>query len=296
MRYGEAKAWFARSAAALAASTPLLASAAEQIAYLGATADYWQVWAIPAKGGTARQITHSPYEKARCSWFPDARHLLVNALDGRIYRVDGETGSEQQIAMPLRGINDAVVSPDGRRIAFSLSTADSIDDNEIWVVDTDGSNPKRLTSMPFLQHDPQWSSDGRWIHFLSGDGQQSHDIWRVSPETGSREQLTAGALYHFDLALSRDGRLAFSSNRTGDYEIYVQPEGRPAVQLTRQPGLDGAPSWSPDGRQLAFHSMRGGVLEIWTMRDDGRDPVLLAHQEGGARNPVWSPAPQEATP
>jgi Tol biopolymer transport system component len=266
------------------------------VAYLAASGDYWQVWMVPAEGGEARQVTRSSYEKARCSWFPDSRHLLVNALDGRVFRVDGDTGEEQEIPMPLRGTTDAAVSPDGARIAFSLSTADSIDDNEIWVVGADGSNPLRLTTMPHLQHDPQWSADGRWIYFLSGDGQQAHDIWRVSPETRSSEQLTAGDAYHFELALAGDGELAFSSNRSGDYEIYVQAAGPPLAQLTREAGLDGAPSWSPDGKRIAFHSTRSGSLNVWTMSADGNAPVQLTHHERGARNPVWSPAPRSAAP
>jgi Tol biopolymer transport system component len=283
----------------IAAAASLLAGAAraaERIAYLAASDAYWQVWIVPAAGGTPHQVTRSAYEKARCSWFPDARHLLVNALDGRVFRVDAETGAEQEIPMPLRSATDAVVSPDGAHIAFSLSTADSIDDNEIWVVGGNGANPQRLTTMPFLQHDPQWSADGRWIYFLSGDGQQAHDIWRVAVQSRSTEQLTAGTGYHFELAIAADGRLAFSSNRSGDYEIYVQQDGRPVAPLTRTAGLDGAPSWSPDGKRLAFHSTRRGALNVWAMSADGSTPVQLTHHERGARNPVWSPAPQGATP
>jgi TolB protein len=271
-------------------AAPAPASAAGRIAYMAASDAYWQVFVVPAEGGAPRQVTRSPYEKARCSWFPDGRHLLVNALDGRVFRVDGETGAEQEIPMPLRGASDAVVSPDGARIAFSLSTADSIDDNEIWLVGVDGSNPLRLTTMPSLQHDPAWSADGRWIYFLSGDGKQAHDIWRVSPETRSNEQLTAGAVYHFDLALAADGRLAFSGNRSGNYEIYVQRDAGPSKAVTRDPGLDAAPTWSPDGKRIAFHSTRGGALNIWAMGDDGAAPVQLTHHAAGARNPVWSPA------
>jgi Tol biopolymer transport system component len=272
------------------------AQAAERIAYLASSGDYWQVWTVPADGGTPRQVTRSAYEKARCSWFPDAKHLLVNSLDGRVFRVDGDTGAEQEIRMPLRGATDAVVAPDGSRIAFSLSTADSIDDNEIWTVEAAGTNPLRLTTMPHLQHDPQWSADARWIYFLSGDGQQAHDIWRVSPESRSTEQLTAGDVYHFELALAGDGRLAYSSNRTGDYEIYVRSGNGAPLQRTKSPGLDGAPSWSPDGKRIAFHSMRSGAINVWVMGADGAAPEQLTRHDAGARNPVWSPQAHGATP
>jgi TolB protein len=299
---GRRRGSWAVATAAVAGVAVLLAApsrASGRIAYLAAMDPYWQVWVVPADGGEAREVTRSAYEKARVSWFPDGRHLLVNALDGRVFRVDGETGEEQEIVMPLRGMTDAVVSPDGGSIAFSLSTGDSIDGNEIWVVGVDGGTPRRLTAMPFLQHDPQWSADGRSLYFLSSDStdtRQAHDIWRVSVATRSTEQLTAGELYHFELALAADGRLAFSSNRSGDYEIYVQQGRRAPVQLTQAPGLDGAPSWSPDGSRIAFHSTRGGALNVWVMNADGSAPVQLTHRSQGARDPVWSPAPREVQP
>ncbi len=270
------------------------ASGGERIAYLASTGSYWQVWTVAPDGAEPKPVTSSSYEKARCSWYPDGRHILVNALDGRLFKVDSELGDETPIPIPLQGTNDAAVSPSGKWIAFSLSTAGSVDDNEIWVIDTHGQNLRKLTRMPALQHDPAWSADGRWIYFLSGDGGQSHDIWRVAVETGSLEQLTVASLYHFDLALSRSGQLAFSNNRDGNYEIYSRTEQGRSVRLTNNPALDAAPSWSPSGDTLVFHSNREGALNLWRMTADGEDLRQITFHDGGARHARWSPgaAPQ----
>lgn len=283
----------ARCAAGALALIALLgampAEAAGRVAYLASAGDYWQVFLVDAAGGEPRQVTRGAYEKARVSWFPDGRTLLVNALDGRLLRVDVETGDEQEIAMPLGGTTDAVVSPDGGHIAFSLSTADSIDANDIWIVTAAGKDLRRLTTMKWLQHGPQWSADGRFVYFLSGDGGQAHDIWRVALDGGSQEQLNAGGLYHFDLSLAPDGRLAFSSNRLGDYEIYVQDGRGEPRRLTVDPALDAGPDWSPDGRTLVFHSTRGGVPNLWQVPADGGEARQLTFHAGGARDPAWEP-------
>jgi TolB protein len=264
-------------------------AAAEEgrIAYLAWTEGFWQVWTLAPDGGARRQVTRSPYEKTRISWLPDGRRLLVNGAEGKLFVVDVDTGEESPTALPVAGTLDAVVSPDGTRIAFSLSTAQSRDDNEIWVVNFDGSDLRRLTQMAWLQHEPAWDPAGQWIYFLSGDGRKDHDIWRVSPTGASREQLTAGSGYHFELAVARDGRLAYSNDRTGNYEIHVQEPGQPPKPVTDHPALDGHPTWAPDGNSLVFHSARSGRLNLWQVDLAGGAPRRLTDHDRGARNPVW---------
>lgn len=261
------------------------AAVQEQVAYLVRTGDYWQVWVMQPDGSKPRQVTRSTYEKSRISWFPDGKSLLLNGLDGRLYRVDVETGKEMPVEVPTKGMTDAVLSPDGRWIAFSFSP--NRDDNDIWVVDIDGKGERRVAGMLWLQHDPQWSHDGKSIFFMSGEGGQSHDLWVVSLESGSSEQLTAGALYNFDVAIAGDATAAFSSNRSGNYEIWTHKPGEPDRQITNNLALDAGPAWAPDDSALLFHSTRSGALELWRAARDGGDPRQLTRHKAGARMPVW---------
>lgn len=262
-------------------------AAAQPVAYLAWTDGYWQVWLTTPDGDTPRQLTHSLYEKRSCSWFPDGERLLVNALDGRLFEVHARTSAERAIEVGFEDASDAVIAPDGRQIAFAASTSTSVDDREIWLVDVSGQNPRQLTHMSYLQHGPAWSPKPPWIYFLSGRGRQSHDIWRVSAENGSREQITVGAAYHFDLAVSPDGRIAYSGNRTGNYEIFSLRFGEAPVQWTDHPALDAHPTWSPDGEGLIFQSARSGALNLWRITAPGAPPRQLTHHENGARAPVW---------
>ena len=266
---------------------PCVLAGQGKIAYLAHTQGFWQVWTMKPDGSGKRQITFSSFDKSHISWYPDGTHLLVNGNQGQLVKVDVETKLEKGIELPIKGSSDAVISPDGKRIAFSLSVADSVDNNHIWLVSAEGKNLVKLTNMAGLQHEPVWSPDGKWIYFLSGKGKQAHDIWRVSLKSKRREQLTAGQLYHFDLALSAAGEMAYSNNRTGNYEIWIRDAQGKERQLTDNEAIDSRPSWSGDGKMILFESSRGGVMNIWQQPITGGPADKLTDELVGARFPIW---------
>ncbi|MEX2964340.1 TolB family protein [Microbulbifer sp. TYP-18] len=263
---------------------------ANTIAYLGVADGYWEVWRTDTKGTTTEQLTRLGADVSRISWFPDGKTLLVNLHDGRLFQLDVGTEELTQIPAPLPNILDAVVSPKGDSFAFSLSTSSSIDDNDIYVYHLASKKLDKLTAMPRLQHEPSWSPDGKSIYFLSGDGGQQHDIWKVGVTTRSTEQLTVSALYHFDLAVRHDGVIAYSGNQSGNYELWLrQPNGQ-TQQLTQDPALDARPNWSPGGDQLVFHSSRDGNLDLWLYDLATEKTRALTQTAEGARQAVWAPA------
>ncbi len=260
------------------------------IAFLAQGEGRWQVWWMPTPGATPQQVTRLPQDVARLSWYPDGRTVLANLQDGRLLRVDVRSGTTQAIKFPFAGILDAVIAPDGKRVAFSMSLADSNDRNDIWIYDTASGEQRKLTSMPGLQHEPVWSPDGQALYFLSGKGGQTHDIWRADVATGNTEQLTVNALYHFDLAVRDDGHAAYSGNQGGHYDLWLRPTTGTPERLTNDAALDARPSWSPDGRSLVFESMReGGVAQLWRLDMTSKHTQRLTNMPGGARMPVWAP-------
>ncbi|MFC1553490.1 TolB family protein [candidate division KSB1 bacterium] len=73
-------------------------------------------------------------------------------------------------------------------------------------------------------------------------------------------------------------RIAFSSDRTGDFEIYtIRPDGTDLKRLTNSPGNDLWPDWSPDGSQIVFTSTRSGSSDIWVMDSDGSNQTQLTY-------------------
>ncbi len=78
-------------------------------------------------------------------------------------------------------------------------------------------------------------------------------------------------------AWSPDGtKIAFTSDRDGNFEIYVMnADGRNPTRLTSDPATDNFPAWSPDGTKIAFDSRRDGNFEIYVMNADGTNPTRL---------------------
>jgi Tol biopolymer transport system component len=106
-------------------------------------------------------------------------------------------------------------------------------------------------------------------------------------------QLTTDPASDFVPDWSPDGaRLAFSSTRDGDLEIYLMnADGSDVTKLTDNAVADNKPGWSPDGSRIAFHSTRDGNNEIYTMNTNGSDQIRLTTNPATDTQAAWQPVP-----
>ena len=177
-------------------------------------------------------------------------------------------------------------TPPGR-IAF---TSNRDGNPEIYTMNADGSDVKRLTNNPEWDGSPSWSPDGHRIAFVSyrdGDG----EIYVMNSDGTSLTRLTNSPSHEEGIAWSPDGqRIAFASEREGNRDIYVMnADGSDVRPLTNHPSNDASPSWSPDGRQIAFESEREGNQDIYVMNADGSDVRPLTNHPSDDASPSWSP-------
>lgn len=181
------------------------------------------------------------------------------------------------------------VSPDGRQIAF-VSERDG--NSDIYVVDVDGKNERRLTTSPDLDLDPAWSPDGRRIAFDS-DPNGYPELFMMNADGSDLHRVDGAPPWVVFPAFSPDGRrLAFAS---GGYfeglDIYVMDlETGELDQLTDTPdAIEWEPAWSPNGQSIAFASdEEDPQFDLAIMDDDGSDRRALTARRGREADPVFN--------
>ena len=182
------------------------------------------------------------------------------------------------------------------QIAFS---SDRDGNKEIYVMDADGKNQRRLTEHPGHDWQPSWSPDGKRIAFTSSEVE---DIERKRPriyvmdaDGKNRRRLSNEFVAEWDPSWSPDGkRIAFTSSGVmeaagGPWRIYVMDaDGGNKQRLSNDAGPGGwNPSWSPDGQHIAFVSHGDGNDEIYVMNADGAREVRRTKDGSEDTDPVW---------
>jgi Tol biopolymer transport system component len=137
---------------------------------------------------------------------------------------------------------------------------------------------------------PDVDRTGTFMVYASTQHRPTFDIYRKSVDGRTVTQLTTDPSDDLMPALAPDGsRVAFASNRNGNWDIYVMPIGGGApTQLTADSDEEVQPTWAPDGRRIAFSRKNGrtNTWEIWIV--DTQNPGLRAYVCEGFL-PRWSP-------
>jgi eukaryotic-like serine/threonine-protein kinase len=239
------------------------------------------LWRIPAGGGSLERVVGVGQRvfSPAISRQGDSLAYTQSLDDMNIWRLEvpgagGRTGPPTRLISSTQWEVGPAYSPDGKRIVFASDRSGSW---EVWVCDSDGSNPVQLTSS--FAGSPRWSPDGRQIAFDARPG-DNYDIYVISAEGGSPRRLTTESSEDVVPSWSRDLRwIYFSSNRSGSMQIWKMPaEGGEAVQVTRQGGFEGFES--PDGKFLYY--AKRNAPGLWRIPTEGGEetPVLDLHKAG----------------
>ena len=219
--------------------------------------------------------------------------------------------------LAMERISDSQVSPDGGRIVFVRRTTD-LEANrgrtDLWLVDVDGANQRRLTSHPAGEHNPRWSPDGKTVFFLSSRTDRSQ-LWKIKVDGGEAEQVTHLPLNVGTFALSPDGtRLVLSmevfpnaptvqdtvklleeeKNRKSTGRIYeglfirhwdTWKDGRRS-HLFSMPLVGGEPVDLMKGMDADTPTKPFGGTDDYTFSPDGKRVVFVSRMTGRAES--WS--------
>jgi hypothetical protein len=178
---------------------------------------------------------------------------------------------------------DAAYSPDGTLVAFSR-------EGDLWLANADGTGERRLQGTPNVEEwGASWLPDGKSLVYTA-KFQERRQIRVYQLPTGPTKQLARTSSEEYGATVSRTGRLAFVSTRSGTPAVYVaQPNGFGARAFDTvapvTPFLDIHDlAWSPDSTKLAYAAdLDDGTTKV--VVDDGTTQTVLPD----GRSPVWGP-------
>jgi Tol biopolymer transport system component len=255
----------------------------KQIAYNTYTKDgVPQVW-IRNLDGSGLRTLYSEKGVANAlpmDWSPNARSILVLCSRDKstseltlISTADSSVHVLRSITSPSFWLQRASFSPDGQFVAFSFVGEGSPPHGDVHLMTADGRNEVVVAGHPAEDKLIRWTPDGRSLVFLS-DRSGTWDIWTIhiteGKQQGEPELLKKDFAWDsMVLGFAPDGSLYYMT-QTNSGHLYngaVDLEtGKilvPTAPVTTRTGQPSMPTWSPDGRNLAYISRRGSITNGW---------------------------------
>jgi Tol biopolymer transport system component/predicted Ser/Thr protein kinase len=268
------------------------------IAFLRTTPQQQAYYIVSALGGPERKLAPAYQDEFALglTWSPDGKALVVadrlsrDAPAGLIL-ISTESGERRDSGIPAPGplVGYPAFSPDGKFLAFI--SGPGMFSNDVYVAPASGGRARALTSVHSWMLGAAWTESGRELVFGS-DHAGLRTLWRVALSAGAPVPVTFAADYAAFPAIAPRGKLAFvrAANDTNLWKAPLGPSGARPIRIVASTQEENDPSFSPDGKRIAFASDRSGSFEIYACDADGSNQLqLTTMRASSAGTPRWSP-------
>ena len=265
------------------------------------------IWVVATAGGAEIQLTRSGHDSSPV-WSPDGKSIAFlssRSGDSQVYLLSTDGGEAHPLTKLSTGADMVKWSPDGKTIAFTSSVYPDCKDD-----DCNSKRDAEKEKSKVKAHVAEHLLYRHWTHW--NDGKRSHLFVVSADGSGAPRDLTAGADYDIppdersgpgDFNFSPDGKEICFTAVTDKIEaistnadlFIVSAAGGEAKRITTQPGFDGNPVYSPDGKFIAYHSQltAGYESDRWRVmlydRQSGKNENLSEGFDRSAEELAWSP-------